>query len=226
MYYTVINYIDFVGLADAVSDMMIAEGDKVTVCGESQCLLAKDVTLSLLTCVDLNDSPSFTCYLKEQLIHSGLITSIDMNIVVQYLSQEITLRVTSVKFYGLQVSVPFKIIDQTQVHVERTNDNPDKCDEVKCELTFENIGGYNAELERIKEQTDMFFSCGLTKTTKPVRGILISGPAGSGKSLILEALQTKYGSKCVNVSHEDVKSRYRGETEQNLRQCFAVAASQ
>lgn len=222
MYYTV--SINFAGLADAVSDMIIAEGDEVTVCGGSECLLAQDVTLSLLTCVDLSDSPSFTRYLKEQLIHSGLITCTNMKIVVQYMSQEVILKVASVKFYGLQVSVPFRVIDQTQVRVENTKNNPDKYDEVKCKLTFENIGGYQAELQKIKEQTDMFFSCGLT-TTKPVRGILISGPAGSGKSLILEALQNKYDSKCVSVSQEDVKSRYRGETEQNLRQCFAVATS-
>ncbi|KAK3892288.1 hypothetical protein Pcinc_003908 [Petrolisthes cinctipes] len=209
---------------DAVSDLRIAEGDEVTVCGESECLLAQDVTLSLLTNMDLSDSTSFTSYLREQLVNSGLIICTGMNIVVQYLSQEVTLKVISVKLFGLQVTVPFRVINQTQVHVEITKDNTDSGDDVKSELSFENIGGYQAEIQEIQQQTDMFFSYGVTNT-KPVRGILISGPAGSGKSLILEALQTKYGNKCVSVNQEDVKSRYRGETEQNIKQCFTVAAN-
>nr|XP_053631394.1 uncharacterized protein LOC128687861 [Cherax quadricarinatus] len=89
-------------------------------------------------------------------------------------------------------------------------------------ISFEDIGGYQHELQTLHHQVDMLFSTTVTNV-KPVKGILISGPSGCGKSLIGKALKTKYGNKCVSMQLDDVKSKFRGETEQRMKQLFDKA---
>ena len=140
--------------------------------------------------------------------------------MIQYLTQEVVLKVESVKIFGLEAETPFTCIPQTRVCVQTAEVNTSV---TQPQVTFQDIGGYENELDSIYKQIDPLFSPHSTKrnTTK---GMLISGPSGSGKTLIGKALKGKYGRKLLHVPLEEVKSKYLGETEQNLNHYFAEAA--
>ncbi|XP_042240258.1 ATPase family protein 2 homolog isoform X2 [Homarus americanus] len=202
----------------------LSEGEEVTLCSDCPKLYAEEVSFCLLSNKELNGSIAFTLFLKEQLVVKGLIICTGMNIFVNYLSQEVILRVHNVRFSAIQETqfpqIPFQCIWQTRVITQGVTESNIK--HIKQQIKFEDIGGYQHEFRDLLHQIDMLFSP-ITSGVKPVKGILISGPSGCGKSLIGEALKTKFGNKCVNIQLEDIKSKFRGETEQNLKQCFVKA---
>ncbi|XP_063887963.1 ATPase family gene 2 protein homolog A-like [Scylla paramamosain] len=198
----------------------LSEGEDITINPGCPSLLAREVTFGILSPAGVEGTPGLTQYLKDQLVHSGLVITTGMKAVLQYLSQEVTLKVDSVKMFGLEAEAPFTCIPQTCVCVQVA--------EVSArvmlpEVTFEDIGGYEAELESMHQQIDSLFSCEGSKRNT-IKGILISGPSGCGKTLIGKALKAKYGRKFLHVPLEEVKSKYLGETEQNLSQYFTEAA--
>ncbi|XP_069939608.1 ATPase family gene 2 protein homolog A isoform X3 [Cherax quadricarinatus] len=204
-------------------DMDLHEGDEVTLTSECVKLYAEEISFCLLSHKELCSSVSFIQFLKEQLVVNSLLLCTGMCVFIHYLSQEIVLKVQNVKLFAVPTpqcsKTPFQCIWQTQVFAEsvtESNSIPMKG------ISFEDIGGYQHELQTLHHQVDMLFSTTVTNV-KPVKGILISGPSGCGKSLIGKALKTKYGNKCVSMQLDDVKSKFRGETEQRMKQLFDKA---
>lgn len=185
-------------------------------------MFAEDVTFSIQSAFFSKGLPRLTQHLKEQLIHSGLVVQCGMSVILQYLTQEVTLSVKYVRIFGIQVDAvtPFRCLPQTNVCVEMEEEN------IKVphpEVTFEDIGGYKSEVESMHQQIDALFSPEDSKKSIP-RGMLISGPPGCGKTLFGRALKAKYGRKFLPIPLEEVKSKYVGETEQNLTHYFSEAA--
>lgn len=58
---------------------------------------------------------------------------------------------------------------------------------------------------------------------QPVRGILIYGSSGSGKTLLAKALAHESGVNFISVQSANVLSRYLGESERALKDIFRVA---
>lgn len=203
---------------------LISEGDDITLFSHCPKLFAEDVSFCHVSHKELSGSVLFTQFLKEQLVFSNLVICASMNIVVQYLSQKVTLKVQNVKFFAVHETqcpqTPFQCIWQTHIHTECATGALMK--PMNQEIEFKDVGGYQTELQNLHNQIDMLFSP--TPNVKPVKGILISGASGCGKSLIGEALKAKFGNKCINILLEDVKSKFRGETEQNLKKIFNKAA--
>ena len=197
----------------------LSEGEAIIITPGCPSLLAREVTFSILSPAGVEGTPGLTQYLKEQLVHNGLVITTGMKAILQYLSQEVTLRVDGVKMFGLEAEAPFTCIPQTRVCVQSAEVSGSV---VVAEVTFQDIGGYEAELENMHQQINSLFSCDGSKNT--AKGILISGPSGCGKTLIGKALKAKYGRKFLHVPLEEVKSKYMGETEQNLSQYFTEAA--
>lgn len=96
----------------------------------------------------------------------------------------------------------------------------------KTKLNFKDVAG----LEKVKEEIRM-------KIIEPLKspevfkyfgkkaggGILMYGPPGCGKSLIAEATAGEAGVSFFNVKASDIKSKYVGETEQNIAKLFDEA---
>ena len=55
------------------------------------------------------------------------------------------------------------------------------------------------------------------------RGIIFHGPAGTGKTYIAKAMATALGAAVTVVSGPELKSKWVGESEENLRRVFAQA---
>ena len=60
---------------------------------------------------------------------------------------------------------------------------------------------------------------------KPARGVLLYGPPGNGKTLLVRALAGEAGAALLAVSAASLTSKWHGEAEKLMRALFEVAAS-
>lgn len=59
---------------------------------------------------------------------------------------------------------------------------------------------------------------------RPVRGVLFSGPPGTGKTMTARAIARDAGVKFFNVSLADINDKYHGESERLLSALFSLAS--
>ncbi|MFB6302592.1 MAG: AAA family ATPase [Haloferacaceae archaeon] len=93
-------------------------------------------------------------------------------------------------------------------------------------VTYEDIGGLDEELDRVREtvelplsEPDLFARLGI----EPPKGVLLYGPPGTGKTLIARAVANEVDATFVSVSGPEITSKYKGESEERLREVFAEA---
>ncbi|MEM1428652.1 MAG: AAA family ATPase [Pseudomonadota bacterium] len=72
------------------------------------------------------------------------------------------------------------------------------------------------------ERPDLFERLGLA----PPRGVLFTGPPGSGKTLLARALADRTQSSFFSIAGPELVSKHYGETERALREVFDAAARQ
>ncbi|EFW91699.1 cell division control protein 48 [Haladaptatus paucihalophilus DX253] len=91
---------------------------------------------------------------------------------------------------------------------------------------YEDIGGLDDELRRVREMVELplsnpelFRRLGID----PPKGVLLYGPPGTGKTLIAKAVANEVNAHFVSVSGPEVMSKYKGESEERLREIFTEA---
>ncbi|MFD1515421.1 AAA family ATPase [Halomarina rubra] len=101
-----------------------------------------------------------------------------------------------------------------------TSDGP------KTDVTYEDIGGLDEELELIREmvelplsEPDLFRRLGVD----PPRGVLLHGPPGTGKTLIAKAVANEVSASFFDISGPEIVSKYKGDSEERIREKFAEA---
>ncbi|WP_135852683.1 AAA family ATPase [Halorussus salinus] len=92
--------------------------------------------------------------------------------------------------------------------------------------TYEDIGGLEEELERVREMVELplsnpalFRRLGID----PPKGVLLYGPPGTGKTMIAKAVANEVDAHFVTVSGPEIMSKYKGESEERLREVFEQA---
>jgi SpoVK/Ycf46/Vps4 family AAA+-type ATPase len=60
---------------------------------------------------------------------------------------------------------------------------------------------------------------------EPIRGLLLHGPPGTGKTHFARATAGQFGKRFLEVRSSDLVSQYVGETEKNIAAAFAYARS-
>jgi len=92
------------------------------------------------------------------------------------------------------------------------------------EIGFEDIGG----MDKAKNYL-------LKNVVQPIRkgdlrrvpmGILLCGPSGTGKTLLVNALAKASGFNCVKIDMSRILGQYVGESEKNFKKCLLGAQSQ
>ena len=148
------------------------------------------------------------------------------------------LRVDGYGPYVVTETVPggsVRITDGTDVGVdpelatppkERTEDTEEES-EPATETTYEDIGGLDEELELVREiielplsNPELFTRLGID----PPKGVLLYGPPGTGKTLIARAVANEVDAHFDTIHGPEIVSKYKGESEERLREAFETAA--
>jgi transitional endoplasmic reticulum ATPase len=92
--------------------------------------------------------------------------------------------------------------------------------------TYEDIGGLGDELAAVRElvelplsEPELFRRLGID----PPKGVLLYGPPGTGKTLIAKAVANEVDAHFISVSGPEIMRKYKGESEQRLREVFEEA---
>jgi transitional endoplasmic reticulum ATPase len=93
-------------------------------------------------------------------------------------------------------------------------------------VTYEDIGGLDEELEQVRETIELplaeperFRELGID----PPKGVLLYGPPGTGKTLIARAVANEVDAFFTTISGPEIMSKYKGESEERLREGFENA---
>lgn len=93
-------------------------------------------------------------------------------------------------------------------------------------LSYEDIGGLDKELQRVREMIELplsfpqlFNQLGIT----PPKGVLLHGAPGTGKTLIARAVSNECQVEFYNVNGPEVMDKFYGESEAKLRRIFKTA---
>jgi len=129
-----------------------------------------------------------------------------------------------------------RITDSTAVSVEPEissveEASPDTDEETEepepAGTTYEDIGGLDEELDLVREmielplsEPELFTRLGI----EPPKGVLLHGPPGTGKTLIARAVANEVDAYFETIDGPEVVSKYKGESEQRLREAFERAS--
>jgi transitional endoplasmic reticulum ATPase len=119
-----------------------------------------------------------------------------------------------------------RVTETTAVYVR---DPPKRSEETTgkaAAATYDEIGGLDDELDLVREavelpmsEPELFAELGI----EPPTGVLLYGPPGTGKTLIAEAVASAVDAAFYHVSGPEITSKYKGESEEKLRDIFERA---
>ncbi|QIW23414.1 AAA family ATPase [Sulfolobus sp. S-194] len=98
-----------------------------------------------------------------------------------------------------------------------------KKEEIKEKITWDMIGGYDDVKKEIKEYIEIplkYKEIAKKYGLRPPKGILLFGPPGCGKSLMMRALANEAKINFIYVNVSDIMSKWYGESEARLRELF------
>lgn len=94
-------------------------------------------------------------------------------------------------------------------------------------ITYEDIGGLRREIRRIREMIELplrypevFERLGI----EPPKGVLLHGPPGCGKTLIVRAVAQETSAHFMHVNGPEVIDKWYGASEAQLRRIFEEAS--
>ena len=109
---------------------------------------------------------------------------------------------------------------------ERT-ESVEPTEDVSTGATYEDIGGLDEELDLVREmielplsEPELFTRLGID----PPKGVLLYGPPGTGKTLIARAVANEVDAYFDTISGPEIVSKYKGQSEERLRDAFARAS--
>jgi len=114
------------------------------------------------------------------------------------------------------------VTEETEIEVRYEEEHAPELD-----VTYEDVGGLSREIRLLRElvqlpltQPHVYHQVGIS----PPRGIILYGPPGAGKTLLLKAIASEVNVRLYYVNGPDIIGTYYGEAEANLRRIFNEGA--
>jgi transitional endoplasmic reticulum ATPase len=121
------------------------------------------------------------------------------------------------------VPISFEFIKEKKHYVLK-KEYGDVLEFIYPEIGFEDIGGMEmAKNYLIKNIVNPIKKGDLRRVPM---GILLCGPSGTGKTLLVNALAKSSGFNCVKIDMSRILGQYVGESEKNFKKCLLGAQSQ
>ena len=108
----------------------------------------------------------------------------------------------------------------------RIQDHPRISEPPAYTIKYEDIGGLEEELARIREMIELpmkypeFFA---KLRIEPPKGVLLYGPPGTGKTTIARAVASEVKAHFIRVNGPEIIHKFYGESEAKLREIFEEA---
>lgn len=121
------------------------------------------------------------------------------------------------------VPISFEFIKEKK-HSVLKKEYGDVLEFIYPEISFEDIGGMDkAKNYLMKNIVQPIIKGDLRRVPM---GILLCGPSGTGKTLLVNALAKSSGFNCVKIDMSRILGQYVGESEKNFKKCLLGAQSQ
>ncbi|MCZ6644814.1 MAG: AAA family ATPase [SAR324 cluster bacterium] len=98
--------------------------------------------------------------------------------------------------------------------------------EIKSSVKYEDIGGLQEELTRIREMIELpmkYPELLAQLRIEPPKGVLLYGPPGTGKTTIARAIASEVNAHFIRINGPEVIHKFYGESEAKLREIFEEA---
>jgi SpoVK/Ycf46/Vps4 family AAA+-type ATPase len=121
------------------------------------------------------------------------------------------------------VPITFEFIKQKK-HDVLKKEYGDVLEFIYPEISFDDIGGMEAAKAYLTKNIIEPIRRGDSRRVP--MGILLCGPSGTGKTVLVEALAKSSGYNCVKIDMSRILGQYVGESEKNFKKCLLGAQSQ
>jgi len=134
--------------------------------------------------------------------------------------------ITQIKFMIVSTNPSQPVIITENTEVTLNSKAVELSDEKIPEITYEDIGGLNEEIKKIRElveiplkHPEIFERLGI----EPPKGILLHGPPGTGKTLLAKAVANESDANFILLNGPEIMSKFYGESEKKIRDIFEEA---
>ncbi|NQV09494.1 AAA family ATPase, partial [Candidatus Woesearchaeota archaeon] len=133
---------------------------------------------------------------------------------------------SDLKFIVAETNPKGPIIISELTHLELNAEAVELKDEQVLEVTYEDIGGLEEEITKIREMVELplkhpeiFERLGI----EAPKGVLLHGTPGTGKTLLAKAVANETNSHFLLINGPEIMSKFYGQSEENLRNKFEEA---
>lgn len=218
---------------DAMKNAGVRAGDTVSVTpapnvkfGKAVLILPYEDSLSQAG-IESNDATIFDDYLKPYLegkfrtLHRGDSFTLDGP------SGKVEFQVVEIDSVEVDGDSACIVVDDTVIECDGEPLDRDDSDDLEG-AGYDMIGGASKHLAAVRElvelplrHPELWRKLGIN----PPRGVLLTGPPGSGKTAMARAVAAETGAYFFVINGPEVISKRAGESETNLRRAFEDAAA-
>ena len=131
--------------------------------------------------------------------------------------------IAQIKFLVVNTTPTSPVIITENTQLVLNSKAIDMTDETIPEINYEDIGGLQEEIKKIREMVEIpikhpeiFQKLGIDSP----KGVLLHGPPGTGKTLLAKAVANESDSNFVLLNGPEIISKFYGESEKKIRQIF------
>ena len=173
--------------------------------------------LIFTTCIELDEKIQATVQIVDINVDNSLESSLSNLALTESIEPSIS---------HSTVSPPYLFAKETVIQTTSKSVSHSKYPHLPQLITYSQIGGLSKQIALLKSTIELplhnptlFSDFGIS----PPRGILLHGPPGTGKTMLLRCVANETNAHVLTVNGPSIVSKYLGETEEAIRDIFTEA---